>query len=1189
MDETRNLPLVQDIILDLTESQLDVVYANQYDNSGRIVNLHIQDEGIDFDCSGYTVELFVKKSNGKGLSRTIGKVDEEGNIFGSVSGNIVSFPIDIAMTYSYGRQECSLAFVSDTVTYSCKFYLRINEGTVDNKTIIDSDDYQTIHDEYLELKNEIPLASNLGSSISLSIDNSTYIMTLSLKNSDGDVLSSETIDFPIESMVINASYVDGTLTLTLKNGNTVDVDISDIISGLVPDSRTIAGIDLKEDITIEAGENITLTTDEDNHKITISSSGGIGIASTVTGNNPTATNSTDGSLIYLKVNGYTVQNGEPTPNNPIDIVGIGDSGTIIIATTNEDDTQSTTANIPISAPLYEGDYIEAYADGSGQIVRSSYTETFDGSDDEMWISMGDGLGGFWVHIPCTNEPKEDTLAYCTRFKNNANGKDYTGDNIFISASFIYISPSSIGITSANKWKEWLQSNPITVVYQSTTPTTEPLTAEQVAEFMKLQTFKGVTHVNADGEITVRYYCNNDSGETVEMLHGMIPNIVAGSNISIDKDENTNKITISSTANSIDDSSISTDTTWSSNKLNAKFNNELPTLYQDKDVDIIVNNKMAGWENIYTDTNGVEYKSICYENGIFVAVGETNSGGGYIIYSTNGGISWNVVDNVSISYALNCVAYGNGRFIALGNRGICFYSDDGMNWVEGATTTGDFSDIVYGDGKFATCSTSGNWKYTVDGTSWSNNGGSCYEVQSITYGKGLFVAASSAATYALHYSYDGFNWSAYSGNGGNFYCVRFLNGMFIAVGASTIYYSEDGQNWNEGSGITATCKGVAYGNGLYVAVSSDSTTTFYSKDGITWSTTVDDVDITPLTTYQNRVVYGEGTFVSTYNGGLSATGFVKQHKNIEDAINELYNNTSSGGSTGVDNKMDKENPTGTGSLSMNRKADTTIGYNSATLGYDNEASGNYSHAEGAHTTASGNYSHAEGDTTTASNFSSHAEGNNTTASNYASHAEGCYTTASGNYSHAEGNYTTASGDCSHAGGSNTTAGYGYQTVIGKYNDNKSTSIFEIGNGTSSEHSNALELTTEGQLTTSGDIINGNGVSLDGLIDKLTWKTRIHEFTETGINISCPELLTANEIRVVVEPTTGTKHYQYMFLILPNQLPIGNPIEGYSASNSNGTYSGCCELAYNKEAVAIAILNLSVGNTSYTEGKVYITYR
>lgn len=157
---------------------------------------------------------------------------------------------------------------------------------------------------------------------------------------------------------------------------------------------------------------------------------------------------------------------------------------------------------------------------------------------------------------------------------------------------------------------------------------------------------------------------------------------------------------------------------------------------------------------------------------------------------------------------------------------------------------------------------------------------------------------------------------------------------------------------------------------------------------------------------------------------------------------ISNGISYAGSPNIDNKMDKDNPTGTGSLSINGKPDTTVGNYSVTLGYDNEASGNYSHSEGY--------------------------------------------------------YTSASGDCSHAGGNNTTAGYIYQTAIGKYNDNKSTSIFEVGNGTPDVRSNALELTTEGQLTTAGDIINGNGVSLDELLDKLTWKTRLHEFTQISIN-------------------------------------------------------------------------------------------
>lgn len=97
-------------------------------------------------------------------------------------------------------------------------------------------------------------------------------------------------------------------------------------------------------------------------------------------------------------------------------------------------------------------------------------------------------------------------------------------------------------------------------------------------------------------------------------------------------------------------------------------------------------------------------------------------------------------------------------------------------------------------------------------------------------------------------------------------------------------------------------------------------------------------------------------------------------------------------TALSNKMDKTNPTGTGSFSLNRMADTTVG--------------DYSFAEGYNTTASGVNSHAEGNYTTASGSSSHAEGSDTTASGDYSHAEGSHTKALGDYSHAEGLSTTA---------------------------------------------------------------------------------------------------------------------------------------------------------------------------------------
>ena len=83
---------------------------------------------------------------------------------------------------------------------------------------------------------------------------------------------------------------------------------------------------------------------------------------------------------------------------------------------------------------------------------------------------------------------------------------------------------------------------------------------------------------------------------------------------------------------------------------------------------------------------------------------------------------------------------------------------------------------------------------------------------------------------------------------------------------------------------------------------------------------------------------------------------------------------------------------------------------------NVASGELSHAEGAHTTAKGNCSHAEGYYTIASGEYSHVEGAGTTATGEYSHAEGRYTKTIGSYSHAEGYYTEAHNFYEHAEGS-----------------------------------------------------------------------------------------------------------------------------------------------------------------------------
>jgi len=152
-----------------------------------------------------------------------------------------------------------------------------------------------------------------------------------------------------------------------------------------------------------------------------------------------------------------------------------------------------------------------------------------------------------------------------------------------------------------------------------------------------------------------------------------------------------------------------------------------------------------------------------------------------------------------------------------------------------------------------------------------------------------------------------------------------------------------------------------------------------------------------------------------------------------------------------------------------------GEGSYTEGYQTKASGKASHAEGNATKANGFASHAEGSGTTASGSYSHAEGSGTIASGKQSHAEGSETVAKWQFAHAEGLGTTAGGFSSHAQNNHTIAGYNSQTAMGKFNNNKSTNLLEVGNGADDNNrSNAMEVTADGDL-----LIKNGGVSLYGL--------------------------------------------------------------------------------------------------------------
>ncbi len=214
---------------------------------------------------------------------------------------------------------------------------------------------------------------------------------------------------------------------------------------------------------------------------------------------------------------------------------------------------------------------------------------------------------------------------------------------------------------------------------------------------------------------------------------------------------------------------------------------------------------------------------------------------------------------------------------------------------------------------------------------------------------------------------------------------------------------------------------------------------------------------------------------------------------------------------------------------------SLGEGSHAEGYYTHATNEGAHAEGRETFARGKASHAEGvgsitekdayaahaegQVSIASGNTSHAEGYGCKATNDNTHAEGHGATASGQASHAEGYWTVAKGKFSHAGGQQTKAGYTAQTVVGKFNKNKSDTLFEVGNGTAdsdSKRSNAFEVYTDGHAEVQTMGTTNNTVATKQYVDR-----EIANFDFIKVVGVLPEEGLPNKVYLVPSAVTSEK--------------------------------------------------------------------
>jgi hypothetical protein len=265
-------------------------------------------------------------------------------------------------------------------------------------------------------------------------------------------------------------------------------------------------------------------------------------------------------------------------------------------------------------------------------------------------------------------------------------------------------------------------------------------------------------------------------------------------------------------------------------------------------------------NVYADTGS--WTGALIDGGGTAAVNKQQRNGAFgngkvVFVSTFGGII-SSTDGISFtternpdSTATNTndlydVAYGNGRFVAVGQDGtvppnpVAWVQIDGEStWNKynlGSRSQGYPGCIAFGNGKFVAPCVGENgrqWAVSTDGINWTHtaDGTSTRSINAITFGGGYFCAGG---TYDfLGFSTDGINWtSATSGtsySSEQYQDATYGDGMWaitgnnLSTGNAVTYYTTNRTSWTKSSTNNLGGKSIGYGDGTWVLVDNDGAT------------------------------------------------------------------------------------------------------------------------------------------------------------------------------------------------------------------------------------------------------------------------------------------------------------------------------------------------------------------------------
>ena len=273
------------------------------------------------------------------------------------------------------------------------------------------------------------------------------------------------------------------------------------------------------------------------------------------------------------------------------------------------------------------------------------------------------------------------------------------------------------------------------------------------------------------------------------------------------------------------------------------------------------NDVVMFSNYNANLRNVNWKSSCYGNNKFVAVGVKSSTATHNCFTCELPLltNQNVINITGDDYYGVC--YGNNKFVAVGNSNIA-YSTDGITWNTKSVGNIQWMSVCYGHELFIAVGNS-NIAYSTDGITWNTKSVGNIQWMSVCYGNNKFIAVGNSN---IAYSTDGITWNTKSVGNFNWSGVCFGNGLFVAVANNSTksMVSSDGITWNENdiSNVSDNWISVCFGGNKFLACAENSKQLAFSTNGINWNIIFGPPEIYPTisTGGADTICYGNNTFI-----------------------------------------------------------------------------------------------------------------------------------------------------------------------------------------------------------------------------------------------------------------------------------------------------------------------------------------